>query len=112
MVWSHNQFGQLWKWDPREIGALCVLAWSGVLLQSLRSRAASGPSPMPIAVMGNIIVCVSGFGPNLLAGANGRYAVSVPGKIVAAFLFAQFVAIYMSLLPAGFLRLERLGRKS
>jgi hypothetical protein len=35
-VWAGNQLGQAWDWDPREIGAVLVIAWLAVLLATTR----------------------------------------------------------------------------
>ncbi len=105
--WSHDHLGQWWGWGPKEIGGLSVLAWSVVLLQCFRSRTSTLPTLMSMATVGNVVVCLSWFGPGLLNGASYGHPSSLYNMLVGAFLMCQFLAIHLSLQPVCFLRLNR-----
>ena len=102
--WSHEHLGRWWGWDPREIGGLCVLAWSCLLWRCFRSPSSNTQSLTAMALMGNIVVCLSWFGAWLLTSASRADGASLYGVIIGAFVITQLLAICLYMLPARFLR--------
>ncbi|MDB5293342.1 MAG: cytochrome biosis protein [Phycisphaerales bacterium] len=103
--WARENLGRWWAWDPKEIGGICVLAWSWVLYRCFRSWHSTPQARMCIAVMGNMVVALAWFGPVLPPGLH-TYGdpSSLGGMLLGGFLIAQMLVIYLTLLPAGVLR--------
>lgn len=96
MAWARVHLGHWWQWDPREIGGLCVLGWSSVLLSCFRWRTVPVDSAMLGGVVGNIVVATGWFGPVVLQRRADWY-----GPVLCLFVLIHLVWIYAGLLPKG-----------
>jgi ABC-type transport system involved in cytochrome c biogenesis permease subunit len=100
MFWSKDHRGHWWQWDPREVGAVCVLGWNCVLLSLLRPRS-SDASALLAGIVANIIVAVSWFGPALLDPPRSSLLPAWYRSVLLGFVMLQCLLIYAALLPAG-----------
>jgi ABC-type transport system involved in cytochrome c biogenesis permease subunit len=105
-VWASDHLGRFWGWDAKEIGALCVLGWEGLMLLLLSRRTANLLPGMVAAMVGNVVVLLAWFGVALVFS-NGRNYGYTEGPIVLLVLVvvSQFAIGALSFMPAG-----RLGR--
>lgn len=105
--WASDHLGRWWGWDPKEIGGLCVLAWSCILLQCFRSQRTPTQLRLCNAIIANMIVATGWFGPALLGSHSYGVANATVGMFLAIFLVIQVVLIYMAQLPEGMLKMSR-----
>lgn len=104
-VWAHEHMGRWWGWDPKEVGAVCVLAWGVILLKSFLARAMVPQMLMLLGVVGNVVVASSWFGPALMGQANVYGSgISWIGSLLGGFLIMQMALVYLVLLPPRVLR--------
>ena len=109
-IWARDHLGGWWAWDSREIGGLCVLAWSAILLKSFTTRSTPPQLLMLLGIIGNIVVAISWFGP-LLASTHGYgFRPSLIGALLTAFIILQMALVYLALQPQGSLRVSRFRR--
>jgi hypothetical protein len=102
MLWSSREWGRVWGWDPKEIGALAILLWLGGLLVAHTFRKISPRAFLVSSVLGGNIAALAYFGPALLAKS---YAMASPLSV--ALLVFEMLSLLMFLLafaPAGWLR--------
>jgi len=67
---SKDHFGAYWRWDPREMGFLCVLIWLAALL-GIQRRDASERAAALMCVGGNIVVSLAWFGTGIVTSSPG-----------------------------------------
>jgi hypothetical protein len=105
-VWAQEHLGRFWGWDLREIGGLSVLAWNALLAVWLWRRSSGGRTAMLLGALGNIVVCLSWFGPALAAQGHSYGQ----GGLVAGvfgFVALQLVLLTAALVPEGWLTRQR-----
>jgi hypothetical protein len=111
--WSREHLGRWWGWDVKEIGGLCVLAWSGLLVQCFRSTVSASQSRMCLAVTGNMVVALAWFGPAVQTGSRGYgFGASTMGMALGCFLVGQVLLISLAIAAPGMLRRRRSGAPS
>src|SRR5581483_7675519 len=101
--WAHDHLGRWWGWDPKEVGGLAVLAWSGLTVAYLLRRPGGELAAMLLGVLGNVVVSLSWIGANLLASVHS-YGVPGPSTLavgLVGFVVAQMIVLGVALLPAG-----------
>lgn len=103
--WANEYLGRWWGWDPKEIGGLCVLAWSCVLLQSFRSQRTPAQLRLCNAIIANMIVATGWFGPALMSSHSYPATNTTIGMLLAIFLVIQVVFIYLAQLPEGAIKM-------
>jgi hypothetical protein len=108
--WSRGHLGPYWQWDAREVGGLCVLAWSGVLFSCLRWRAVSASSAMLAGVIGNVVVLLSWLGPPLVDGRASHGFPSWYAPVLCVAVMTHLAWAYAGMLPPGWLRRTADGR--
>jgi hypothetical protein len=112
-IWARNHLGRWWGWDPKEIGGLCVLAWSAIQFKSFHSRSTPAQFLMLLGVIGNAVVATGWFGPVLLSSTH-LYGTgpSVVGALLGVFLVLQIALVYLVLQPSRGLRVDRFGSRA
>lgn len=65
MAWAKITWGRFWGWDAREIGGLCVTVWLVTYLLAHRFFKNSARGILTISMLGNIVVTVAWFGPQV-----------------------------------------------
>jgi hypothetical protein len=60
-VWAKDHLGRYWGWDPKEMGAACVLAWNLAMLLLLWHRRSFERMAISLGILGNIVVSLAWF---------------------------------------------------
>jgi Cytochrome C assembly protein len=107
MVWTRIEWGRYWAWDSKEIGALCVVIWLTCYLIAHRFFKSGSRGVLAISMIGNIVVSLAWFGPQV----NGLHEYGIQNSslllTVATLVNLAFFAI--GLVPPGRLRLRKHG---
>jgi len=98
-LWARDHLGGWWAWDSREIGGLCVLAWSAILLKSFTTRSIPPQLLMLLGIIGNIVVAISWFGPNIASTHGYGFRPSLIGALLSAFVILQMALVFLTLQP-------------
>lgn len=100
---SKQLFGAYWRWDPKEIGGLCVTLWLIGLTVMQRPGLASTRGTMLSCIIGNIVVSLAWFGAGILDyhwhTHNSGTAYYLP---LAVFLGMNLAFLVMGLVPSPF----------
>jgi ABC-type transport system involved in cytochrome c biogenesis permease subunit len=101
MAWTKTAWGRYWAWDAKEIGGLCVIVWLVFYLLAHRFFKSSARGILTISMLGNIVVSLAWFGPQL----NGRqqYGTFSQSMLLMA-VVANLVFLAIGYCPAGWLR--------
>jgi len=101
MLWSRQNWGRYWGWDPKEVGGLCASAWlvAWVVMQRygrLRDRAV-----MLLGIGGSTVVSLAWFGSNLwdIHWRLRAYG-SEAGWLLGVLLGIHLVFLVMGMTPA------------
>jgi ABC-type transport system involved in cytochrome c biogenesis permease subunit len=98
MIWAKIEWGRYWAWDSKEIGGLSVVVWLACYLVAHRFFKSSERGVLAISMLGNIVVSLAWFGPQV----NGFHQHGTPLLTIAVLVNLSFFAI--GLVPAGRLR--------
>jgi hypothetical protein len=101
-IWSNLTWGRWWSNDPKELGALCIVAWTIGFIATERSGAVSARTLMLLAIIGNIVVIFGWLGANFLM-THSEFAKAQ----MLALLCAHAIPLAIGFLPAGWLRSTR-----
>lgn len=63
---SQQYFGRYWRWDPKEIGGLCVAIWLIALAAMQRYRRMSDRGTIFMCLGANVIVTLAWFGAGII----------------------------------------------
>ena len=101
MIWSGQEWGRIWGWDPKEIGALGILLWLTGLLVAHSFRRISpraffvstilGGNIAGLAYFAGLLTSTHPYGPSFFLG-------------LVAFEILGLLACIVALAPAGWLR--------
>jgi ABC-type transport system involved in cytochrome c biogenesis permease subunit len=108
-VWARGHMGRFWSWDVRELGALGVLLWNGLMLGLLTRRSHSERLVMLLGQAGNVVVALCWLGP-----AFQRFAQQFNGSILAAvstplaiFLLIELFVVGLTFVRPGQMNISR-----
>jgi ABC-type transport system involved in cytochrome c biogenesis permease subunit len=65
-LWADDSWGRFWGWDPKENGALMIVAWNALVLHARWGKMVADRGLAMLAVWGNAITAWSFFGVNEL----------------------------------------------
>jgi hypothetical protein len=101
MAWAKITWGRYWAWDVKEIGGFSVIVWLVLYLLAHRFFKSSARGILTISMLGNIVVSLAWFGPQL----NGlhQYGTFTQSMLLAA-VVANLVFFAIGYCPAGWLR--------
>jgi ABC-type transport system involved in cytochrome c biogenesis permease subunit len=104
MVWAKSALGRYWSWDVKEIGGLGVIVWLVSYLLAHRFFKSSARGILTISMLGNIVVSLAWFGPQL----NGlqQYGTFSQALLRLA-VVANLVFLAIGYCPAAWLRSKR-----
>jgi cytochrome c assembly protein len=110
MQWAQRAWAVAWAWDPKEVGALAVIAGNLALAGLLLWPWVSDRLTMAISLLNNMIVCLAWFHP--LLGIVGRpglhsYGWSRFAPLLIAALVLQALFMIVAAAPAGWLRKQQ-----
>jgi hypothetical protein len=99
-IWANLTWGRTWSNDPKELGAVCILAWTIGFIAVERSCAVSARTVMLLAILGNVVVSFGWLGANYLM-THSEFAKAQ----FLALVCAHAIPFAIGFLPAGWLRL-------
>lgn len=105
-IWARAEWGRFWAWDPKEIGALCVIVWLICFLSAHRLRRTTPRGVLVLSVASNLVVSLGWFGANLLAGLHSYGTLNLSWFLLAA-VISNLAVFLVGLAPAGWLRLRK-----
>ena len=65
-LWADDSWGRFWGWDPKENGALMIVAWNALVLHARWGAMVHDRGLAMLAVWGNAVTAWSFFGVNEL----------------------------------------------
>jgi ABC-type transport system involved in cytochrome c biogenesis permease subunit len=105
--WTRETWGRFWGWDAREVGGAAVVLWDAFMLVVLTRRPLGPHATLILGLVGNVVVALAWFGPNLIGinlHAYGYPPLAVP---LAVFIIAQVAFACLGLVPPGGWRAKR-----
>jgi hypothetical protein len=107
MFWAKAEWGRYWAWDKKEVGALAVLVWQVCFLLAHWLSHVTIRGLLVISLLGNIVVGLGWFGPNLLHDGPQSYGIRNYALLLLAVVISNFAFFLIGLAPAGWLRLRK-----
>jgi hypothetical protein len=111
--WARGHMGRFWGWDLREISALVILLWNGLVLGLLARHSPNERLVMLLGQAGNVVVALGWFvGPILLAAALHDYehvSAALLSAPILAFMLIELAFAGLTFVPPGRLRLNISG---
>ena len=104
MFWAKAEWGRYWAWDKKEIGAFVVIAWQLCFLFAHRLSHVTIRGLLVMSLLGNIVVGLGWFGPNLLHDGLHSYGMRNYVLLLLAAFISNFAFFFIGLAPAGWLR--------
>ena len=106
MIWTKIEWGRYWAWDSKEIGGLSVVAWLACYLIAHQFFKNSERGVLAISMLGNIVVSLAWFGPQV----NGlQYGTSKTSLVLTIAILVNLTFFAIGFVPAGRLRLRNDG---
>ncbi|MGL6096497.1 MAG: cytochrome c biogenesis protein ResB, partial [Fimbriiglobus sp.] len=102
-IWADQSWGRFWGWDPKENGAVLIVAWNALILHARWCGLVKDRGVAVLAIAGAIITTWSWFGTNQLG--VGLHAYGFSKQLVNVCLYTWGVsaaAIGLGLVPAKF----------
>jgi hypothetical protein len=100
MLWSRQNLGRFWDWDPKEIGGLCASAWLVALVVMQRYGRLRDRAVMLLGIGGSTVVNLAWFGGNLWDDHRRLRAYgSETGWLLAVLLGIHLVFLVMGMTP-------------
>ena len=101
MLWSRQNLGRYWDWDPKEIGGLCASAWLVALVVMQRYGRLRDRAVMLLGIGGSTVVNLAWFGGNLWDNHRRLRAYgSETGWLLAVLLGIHLIFLVMGMTPA------------
>ena len=105
MVWSRQNWGRYWGWDPKEIGGLCASAWLVALVVMQRYGRLRDRAVMLLCIGGSTVVNLAWFGGDLWYNYEYNHQRlhaygSETGWLLAVLLGIHLVFLVMGMTPA------------
>jgi ABC-type transport system involved in cytochrome c biogenesis permease subunit len=101
MAWAKATWGRYWAWDAKEIGGPSIIVWLVFYLLAHRFFKSSARGILTISMLGNIVVSLAWFGPQL----NGLHQYGPVGQsMLLMALVANIVFFAIGYCPAAWLR--------
>ncbi|MCP4454795.1 MAG: cytochrome c biogenesis protein CcsA, partial [Planctomycetes bacterium] len=100
-IWADQSWGRFWGWDPKENGALLVVAWIAIIMHARFTGWIRLRGMMVMAVIGNMITAFAWFGVNMMGVGMHAYAFMDGGlKWLLIFVASQAVLACLAFIPA------------
>ncbi len=98
-LWADDSWGRFWGWDPKENGALMIVAWNALVLHARWGGMVRDRGLAMLAVWGNAVVAWSYFGVNELGVGLHSYGFTEGIAMwLAVFVVAQLAFIGLGLI--------------
>jgi len=109
-IWADHAWGRFWGWDPKENGALIIILWFALMLQSKSKKLVHTNGFLYLAIIGNIVTAWCWFGTNLLGVGLHAYGFTQKGLWgLLFFWFTQIIILIYGILKPKFHPPERTG---
>jgi ABC-type transport system involved in cytochrome c biogenesis permease subunit len=97
-LWADDSWGRFWGWDPKENGALMIVAWNVLVLHARWAGMVRDRGLAMLAVWGNAVVAWSNYGVNELGVGLHSYGFTEGiARWLAIFVLAQLAIIALGL---------------
>jgi hypothetical protein len=103
MFWAHREWGRFWDWDPKEIGAFCVVVWMSGFLIAHWFRWVTARGLLVASLIGSNVVFLGWFAPEFPQGLQAYGFPNTAWLLLAALILNCLLTI-LGLAPAGCLR--------
>jgi hypothetical protein len=101
MLWSRQNLGRYWDWDPKEIGGLCASAWLVALVVLQRSGRLRDRAVMLLGIGASTVVNLAWLGGNLWDNHRRLRAHGAEiGWLLAVLLGIHLVFLVLGMTPA------------
>ena len=85
-LWADDSWGRFWGWDPKENGALMIVAWNALVLHARWGGLVGDRGLAMLAVWGNAVTAWSFFGVNELG--KGLHSYGFTEGVAPAWAFS------------------------
>ena len=100
-IWAHEEWGQFWSWDVKELGGAAVIAWNAIALWQLHRPNRAGKSGWVLGVIGNVVVWCAWLGSLWLsAGLHDHSRINLLGPAILGFLAIHAIVLALVLIMA------------
>ncbi|HTU23967.1 MAG TPA: cytochrome c biogenesis protein CcsA, partial [Pirellulales bacterium] len=97
-LWADDSWGRFWGWDPKENGALMIVAWNALVLHARWGGMVRDRGLAMLAVWGNAVVAWSFFGVNELGVGLHSYGFTEGVAMwLGIFVLAQLAILALAL---------------
>lgn len=106
-IWADQSWGRFWGWDPKENGAVMIVAWNALILHARWAGLIKDRGVAVLALVGSMITTWSYFGTNQLG--VGLHAYGFSNTLAAGCTITWVIhlaLIGVGLAPAGYWRSE------
>jgi hypothetical protein len=109
MFWAHREWGRFWDWDPKEIGALCVVVWMSGFLIAHCFRWVTARGLLVASLIGSNVVFLGWVAPALSPGLHAYVWFHGPWLLLLLFaiLTLNCLLTILGLAPASCLRCRK-----
>ena len=108
MLWAQREWGRLWGWDGKEIGALCVFVWLAGFLIAHAFRWVTARGLLIASLLGNNVVLLGWFAPSLSGGLHAYgFQKTAWLLLLAGAMVLNVVVMLIGLAPSGCLRARK-----
>lgn len=107
MVWAKLAWGRYFAADPKEVGALAVLAAQICLIAAHRTNALSPRAVMTIAIVGGVVCACAWFGADIWMKRK-----SLQSWALWIIVIPHLIALFAAFLPSGWLAAGRDAKSS
>jgi ABC-type transport system involved in cytochrome c biogenesis permease subunit len=99
-IWADQSWGRFWGWDPKENGALLIVAWNSIILHARWGGLVKARGLATLAIFGNVVTAWSWFGVNMLGvGLHSYGFMDSAFWWLIAFVTSQLVVILIAAVP-------------
>ena len=97
-LWADDSWGRFWGWDPKENGALMIVAWNALVLHARWGGLVRDRGLAMLAVWGNAVVAWSNYGVNELGVGLHSYGFTEGVAMwLAIFVVSQLAIIALAI---------------
>ena len=102
-IWADQSWGRFWGWDPKENGAVLIVAWNAMILHARWCGLVKDRGTAVLAVAGAVITTWSWFGTNQLGVGLHAYGFNNELVLVCDLVWAVSVtAMLLGLVPTRY----------
>ena len=104
-IWADQSWGRFWGWDPKENGAVLIVAWNALILHARWGGLVKDRGVAVLTLVGNMITTWSWFGTNQLG--IGLHAYGFDNRLVAGCVITWCIHLALIAAALGAMAVER-----